>query len=67
MGEGGGPTPRERAVATLLAQGLPNRLIAERLGVTEKTVANYVSTVLLKLGADNRYDAGRIVRGSQAR
>lgn len=59
-----GMTPRERAVAALLAQGLPNRLIAARLDVSEKTVANYVSTVLFKLGADNRYDAGRIVRGS---
>lgn len=59
-----GMTPRERTVASLLAQGLPNRLIADRLGVTEKTVANYVSNVLLKLGADNRYEAGRIVRDS---
>jgi len=58
-----GMTPRERSVAGMLAQGLPNRLIADRLGVTEKTIANYVSAVLLKLGAASRYEAARIVRG----
>lgn len=59
-----GLTPRERSVAMLLAQGLPNRAIAERLGVAEKTVQNYVSTVLLHLGAADRYEAARIVRDS---
>lgn len=55
---------RERSVAKLLAQGLTNRLIAERLGIGEKTVSNYVSTVLLKLGAADRYDAARRIRES---
>ena len=60
-----GLTPRERAVADLIARGLPNRLIAERLGVSQKTVANYVSSVLLKLGAADRHEAARIVRTRQ--
>jgi len=59
-----GLAPRERSVAELLAQGLTNRLIAERLGIGEKTVSNYVSTVLLKLGAADRYDAARRIRES---
>ncbi|MPV88344.1 response regulator [Georgenia ruanii] len=60
-----GLTPRERTVADLVARGLPNRLIAERLGVSQKTVANYVSSVLLKLGATDRHEAARIVRAQQ--
>jgi len=55
-------TARERAVAELLVHGLGNRAIAERLGVSEKTVANYVVAVRLKLGAESRYDAARILR-----
>lgn len=57
-----GFTARERAVAELLVHGLGNRAIAERLGVSEKTVANYVVTVRLKLGAETRYEAARILR-----
>jgi DNA-binding NarL/FixJ family response regulator len=57
-----GLTRRERAIAELLGKGLPNEAIAERLGLSRKTVANYVSIVLLKLGADDRLDAARIVR-----
>lgn len=57
-----GLTPRERAIAELIGRGLPNETIAERLGVSRKTVANYVSNVLLKLGAEDRLDAVRIVR-----
>ncbi|HET8598702.1 MAG TPA: response regulator transcription factor [Segeticoccus sp.] len=60
-----GLTPRERAVADLIARGLPNRLIAERLNVSQKTVANYVSAVLLKLGAIDRHDAARIYRSTR--
>ncbi|MGW4929471.1 response regulator [Agromyces sp. NPDC004153] len=57
-----GLTPRERSIAELIGKGLPNEAIAERLGVSRKTVANYVSNVLLKLGAEDRPDAIRIVR-----
>ena len=55
-------TERERVIAQLLAQGLPNPIIAERLGLSAKTVANYVSSVVLKLQADDRHDVARLMR-----
>lgn len=55
-------TPREQEIAQLLAHGLSNRSIAARLGIADKTVANYVSAVLLKLQVADRYAAGRRVR-----
>jgi len=57
-----GLTPRESAVADLLGRGLSNPVIAERLGLSTKTVANYVSGLLLKLGADDRMQAAQIIR-----
>ncbi len=50
-------TPREMDVLTLMAQGLPNRKIAEQLAVNERTVKFHVSTILSKLGAANRTEA----------
>ena len=52
---------RERQVLGLLAQGLSNAAIAERLGLSGKTVANYVSTILSCLRLDHRADAARVV------
>lgn len=57
-----GFTAREREVAEMLIHGLSNGRIAERLGLREKTVANYVVSVRQKLGAESRYDAARILR-----
>jgi DNA-binding NarL/FixJ family response regulator len=57
-----GLTRRESAIAELLGKGLTNPAIAERLGLSAKTVANYVSIVLMKLGAEDRLEAARIVR-----
>jgi DNA-binding NarL/FixJ family response regulator len=50
-------TPKEEQVLGLVAEGLTNRQIAERLGVAEKTVKNYVSTLLAKLGVESRTQA----------
>jgi len=50
-------TGQERRVLGLLAEGLSNRQIGERLGLTEKTVKNYVYKVLLKLGFERRTQA----------
>jgi len=50
-------TPKEQQVLGLVAEGLTNRQIAERLGVAEKTVKNYVSTLLAKLGVESRTQA----------
>lgn len=43
---------------------MTNQAIAERLGLSTKTVAYYVSIIVLKLGADDRLKAAQIVRES---
>lgn len=53
-------TPRELEVLTLLADGLPNREIAGKLFVTERTVKFHVGSILSKLDAANRTEAARI-------
>jgi DNA-binding NarL/FixJ family response regulator len=50
-------TERERSVLELIAEGLTNRQIGVRLFVSEKTVKNYVSSVLSKLGMSRRTEA----------
>lgn len=47
-------TPQERRVVALLSEGLTNRRIGEHLGLSEKTVKNYVSNVLAKLHMAHR-------------
>ena len=47
-------TPRERDVLELVAAGMRNHAIADRLGLSEKTVRNHVSAVLLKLQVPDR-------------
>ncbi|WP_374023489.1 response regulator [Mycobacterium sp. HNNTM2301] len=47
-------TPRERGIASLVAQGLSNREIARRLSITERTARTHVSNVLAKLGVSSR-------------
>lgn len=48
---------QERAVFDLIGQGLTNREIAERLFLAEKTIKNYVSRLLAKLGMQRRTQA----------
>ena len=52
-----GLTARELQVLTLLAEGLRNRQIAERLVVSEKTVDHHVSAILRKLEVRTRGEA----------
>ena len=49
-----GLTPRQREIAALVAEGLTNDEIAERLGLVRGTVANLVVKVMRKLGLRNR-------------
>lgn len=48
---------RERQILDLIAEGLTNRQIGERLELAEKTVKNYVSGLLAKLGMERRTQA----------
>lgn len=50
-------TPREHDVLQLLAEGLTNRTIAQRLSISEHTVKFHVMTILGKLGAHTRTEA----------
>jgi two-component system, NarL family, response regulator DevR len=50
-------TRQERRVLDCIAEGLTNRQIGERLSLAEKTVKNYVSSVLSKLGVERRTQA----------
>jgi DNA-binding CsgD family transcriptional regulator len=53
-------TPREAQVLALLAEGLSNRGIAERLGISDQTVKFHVASVMGKLGTRNRVETVRL-------
>ena len=53
-------SPQERRVLALLAEGLTNKGIGERLGLTEKTVKNYLSNIFDKLHLSNRAQAAAL-------
>ncbi len=57
-------TPREIEVLTLVGQGLPNKLIARHLTISEHTVKFHISSIFAKLGAASRTDA--VSRGARA-
>ncbi|MDD9271781.1 response regulator [Paenibacillus sp. GCM10023248] len=55
-------TVREREVLYLIADGASNGSIADKLDLSGKTVANYVTNILGKLQVQNRSEAARLVR-----
>jgi DNA-binding NarL/FixJ family response regulator len=68
-----GLTPREREIMVLVAQGLSNDEIAQRLVLSPLTAKTHVSRILMKLGARDRtqlvvlaYETGLVVPGPQA-
>ena len=56
-------TPRELEVINLIAEGLPNKTIAGKLGISEHTVKFHVNAILTKLGAQSRTEA--VVRATR--
>ncbi len=56
-------TGQERKVLALIAEGLTNRQIGERIHLAEKTVKNYVSNLLTKLGMERRTQAAVYAAG----
>lgn len=50
-------TPREREVLLLIAEGLANKTIGVRLGISEHTVKFHINAILTKLGAQSRTEA----------
>ena len=49
-------TEREREVVTLMGQGLRNKQIAERLGISETTVRHHLTSIFAKLGVTDRLE-----------
>lgn len=52
-----GLTDREREVVGLLADGLPNKVIARRLGITERTVKAHLTSAFQRIGVTDRVQA----------
>jgi DNA-binding NarL/FixJ family response regulator len=50
-------SPREREVLGLLLEGMPNKLIARRLGISEKTVKSHLTSVFRAIGVTDRVQA----------
>jgi two-component system response regulator DevR len=53
-------SPQERRVVAFLAEGLTNKEIGDRLGLTEKTIKNYLATVFTKLNIARRAQAAAL-------
>ncbi|SET39314.1 response regulator [Oceanicella actignis] len=68
MARPAGPSPvdaltrREEDILRLVAQGLSNREVGEALGLQEKTVKHYMTSILQKLHARNRVEAAMMAR-----
>ena len=59
-------TPQERRILECIGEGLTNRQIGDKLSLAEKTVKNYVTSVLAKLGMERRTQAAVYVAGHRA-
>ena len=52
-----GISPREREVLALLLDGMPNKLIARRLEISEKTVKSHLTSIFRQIGVNDRVQA----------
>lgn len=59
-------TDQERRILELIGEGMTNRAIGERLNLAEKTIKNYVSSLLAKLGMQRRSQAAAFVARLEA-
>jgi two-component system, NarL family, response regulator DevR len=60
-------TPTEARILDLIAEGMTNREIGDRIHLAEKTVKNYVSTILTKLQVSRRAEAAAYMADKRAR
>ncbi len=60
-------SPQQFRVLSLVAEGLLNKQIADRLGVQERTVKAHLSAIFDRLGVRNRTQAGVVLRGLELR
>jgi two-component system, NarL family, response regulator DevR len=60
-------TPQERRLLELIGEGLTNRQIGERMHLAEKTIKNYVSNLLAKLGMSRRTEVAAYAARLQER
>jgi DNA-binding NarL/FixJ family response regulator len=60
-------TPTELRIVEMIADGMTNRMIGERIGLAEKTVKNYVSSILAKMHMSRRSEAAAYLADRRAR
>jgi DNA-binding NarL/FixJ family response regulator len=60
-------TDQERTVLNLIAEGLTNRQIGDRMFLAEKTIKNYISSLFAKLGVERRVQAALLVNETRHR
>ena len=51
-------SPRQKEIGELIIQGLPNKQIAFKLGISEQTVKNHITVMFLKLSVNSRLALG---------
>lgn len=56
-------TSAQHAVAVLVVRGRSNAEIAKELGISTRTVANHVASILARTGARSRFDLARLMSG----
>ncbi len=60
-----GLTTRQGQILTLILNGLPNKIIAKKLSLSEQTIKEHVSGILSRLGVSNRIEAIKLLRGKK--